>query len=236
MSSTNTGEVFGAIFENNAWGSAESVSGPGSELVNVRQLLRELPGLLRDVGVTSMLDVPCGDFNWMRHVPLGQIEYVGADIVDVLIDSNRAQHGQTNRTFVKLDLLSDALPKSDLILCRDCLFHFSIDDVFKALNAFCDSGSKWLLTTTMIYRSLLRNVPIKTGEWTPLNLEMAPYHLPPPRRLILEGNVTEVCQYTVNDVTFNSPQNDRCLGLWFLDDVAETLVRLGKRVQKAGVR
>ena len=36
---------------------------------------------MRELALTLVLDVPCGDFAWMRHVDLGDAAYVGADIV-----------------------------------------------------------------------------------------------------------------------------------------------------------
>jgi hypothetical protein len=35
--------------------------------------------------VKSLLDIPCGDFHWMRRVNLQGLSYVGADIVRELI-------------------------------------------------------------------------------------------------------------------------------------------------------
>lgn len=220
--------VFSDIFKSNAWGSAESVSGAGSELTNTAQVIRELPHLLRELQVHSLLDVPCGDFNWMQHVDLTGIDYHGADIVDALVVRNTERFARPGRHFSRLDLLSDALPTVDLVLCRDCLFHFSHADAFRALHAVAASRSKWLLTTTFTYRSLPRNADIQTGGWTPINMEMAPFHLPPPRRLIVEGNVTESIIYATDDGSRQYPQSDRSLGLWLVDDVRDTLHKLGR--------
>jgi hypothetical protein len=76
-------------FQKNAWASRESVSGTGSELNRTYHLRRELPVLLSELKVRSLLDLPCGDFNWMAHVELGDIRYVGADIIAELIDRNQ---------------------------------------------------------------------------------------------------------------------------------------------------
>src|SRR4051812_27850000 len=62
--------VFSDIYRNNSWGDAESVSGRGSTLARTEVIRRSLPGLLESVGARSLLDAPCGDFNWMRHVEL----------------------------------------------------------------------------------------------------------------------------------------------------------------------
>lgn len=219
-----TEAVFSKIFAANAWGSSESVSGAGSELKNTAQLIRELSHLLRELGIQSMLDAPCGDFNWMQHVDLAGIDYQGVDIVEELIHANASRFTNASRRFAKCDLLTDPLPKVDLILCRDCLFHFSHADVFRALRAFVASGSRWLLTTTYTYRALPRNGNISTGQWTAINLELPPFNLPPPRRLIIEGNVTEMIVYPTPNGPVQLPQNDRCLGLWSLDVIHDTLM------------
>lgn len=82
-------KVFSEIFQKNAWASRESVSGTGSELNRTYHLRRELPVLLSELKIRSLLDLPCGDFNWMAHVDLGAIHYIGADIIAELIDRNR---------------------------------------------------------------------------------------------------------------------------------------------------
>jgi len=220
--------VFADIHDNNSWGSRESVSGAGSELANTSQLIRELSLLLRDLRIKTLLDLPCGDFNWMQHVDLAGIDYHGADIVEALVQRNSERFTGPGKRFSRMNLLADRLPEVDLIICRDCLFHFSNDDVFKALHAFVDSNARWLLTTTMIYRGLPRNSDIQTGGWTTINLEMPPYLLPPPKRLLLEGNVTELVNYVGPQGVVQYPQNDRCLGLWPIDDIRDTLARIGR--------
>ena len=227
MSTQPTEHIFSSIFATNTWGSTESVSGAGSELQNTAQLIRELPLLLRDFRIRSMLDAPCGDFNWMQHVDLTGIDYHGADIVETLVLRNAERFGSPARRFSKLDILADALPAVDLIFCRDCLFHFSHADLFRALRAFADSRSTWLLTTTFTYRGLPRNDDIATGGWTAINLELPPFNLPPPRRMIIEGNVTESIVYATPNGPLQFPQNDRCLGLWLLEDVHQVLARAG---------
>ena len=97
-------------------------------------------------GIKTMLDIPCGDWFWMQHVDLSNVRYTGADIVEKIIQQNQQYAGE-NIFFRYLDLLSDELPKNDLVFCRDCLVHFSYEDVGKALENLTRSGSKYLLTT-----------------------------------------------------------------------------------------
>jgi SAM-dependent methyltransferase len=217
---SNVTEVFEKIYRERGWHSGESVSGWGSELRNTREIIRELPGLLRRFGVTSVLDVACGDFNWMRHVDLGDIDYTGADIVADLVRMNQVAYGTRHRAFIHLDLLHDPLPDRDLILCRDCLFHFSRADVFRALERFAQTGARYLLSTTFAYRSYPRNADIVTGQWTPVNLEMEPYRLGAPLALLIEGS-NESIAYGPKFGTV--PMSDRCLGLWDMQGVRERM-------------
>ncbi|WP_166653515.1 class I SAM-dependent methyltransferase [Paraburkholderia flava] len=228
MSTDDTSDVFLKIYREQSWPSAGSVSGWGSELPNTAQIIRELPGFLRRFFVRSIVDVPCGDFNWMQHVDLTGIDYTGADIVPDLIAANQATYGSANRRFLHLDLLTDPLPDCDLIFCRDCLFHFSHADVFRAFQTFANSRARYVLTTTFTCRTYPRNGDIVTGQWTPINLEMAPYDLPPPRALLIEGSQEGII-YGPDNVTV--PQFDRCLGLWEIDTIRE---RLRQRDAQAG--
>lgn len=93
---------FSYIFENNLWGSEESRSGIDSTALETEVLKEEIPVILRDIGASSMLDVPCGDFGWMRHVDLDGIRYVGADIVPGIVASTRKKFSSPRRHFLRL--------------------------------------------------------------------------------------------------------------------------------------
>jgi SAM-dependent methyltransferase len=206
---------FAAIFHAGAWGGKDSVSGPGSEPDQTGVLLRELPALFRELQVSTVLDLPCGDFHWMRDVDLSGVAYTGGDIVEEIIQRNWERYRRDNVVFQRLDLLGDDLPPADLVICRDCLVHFSFVDTFRALQNICRSNSTYLLTTTFPARQ--RNTDILTGHWRPLNLAASPFRLPAPLLIINEG-CTEV----------NGEYADKSLGLWRVDDLREALVKRGK--------
>jgi glycosyltransferase involved in cell wall biosynthesis len=195
---------FDKIYENNGFVGTESRSGEGSSLFQTRIIREELPRLLNDLGAWHFLDVPCGDWNWMRHVDLADIQYTGGDIVQTIVDRNNEIHGNERRKFSCLNIVTGPLPKADLIFCRDCLVHLNFADGLAALEQFRKSGAKWLLTTTFIDRD--GNEDLYEGSvWRPLNLEKAPYNLPEAERYINEG-----C--TEGDNMYG----DKCLALWRL--------------------
>lgn len=167
------------IFEKNAWGSQESRSGPGSTLRNTEQLRAELPAILREFQVRTLLDAPCGDFNWMSHV-VDQLDcsYIGIDIVPALIDSNKANHGRDGVEFIQGDIMVFNFPYADMLICRDCLFHLSYIDIKKTLDNFLRSGIQYFMTTTHITEDDFRNKDISTGDWRRINLFLAPFYFP----------------------------------------------------------
>lgn len=174
----DTAEIFTYIYQSNHWRNKESVSGDGSTMEQTQYIRAELPPLLKKYGIQSILDIPCGDFNWMKHVDLTGINYTGADIVKELIDSNNQKYSKPGVSFTTLDLTRDDLPKVDLVITRDCLVHLSEDRVRAAINNIKRSGSKYLLTT--VHGKAKKNRDIVTGDWRPLNLYVAPFNFPVP--------------------------------------------------------
>ena len=176
-------ERFSEIFVTNAWGSADSCSGRGSDLGQTAVIRKTLPDLLREFGVRTMLDIPCGDFHWMRMLDL-DVDYLGADVVSDLIAANNARYGNERRHFQVMDIANDQLPRVDLVFCRDLLVHFSFYDALRAIANLKRSGSTYLLTTTFTNRT--SHYDIETGQWRVINLQLPPFNFPPPLKIINE--------------------------------------------------
>jgi len=200
---STTEEVFTDIYAHNRWGGTASASGTGSHLDQTSVLREALPTLFRELGVVSVLDIPCGDFHWMRTVNLNGMNYIGGDIVRALVRRNKEHYSRPRTEFRQINLLEDPLPQVGIILCRDCLVHLSFSDIIRALRNMCASGSEYLLTTT--FCGPRKNLDILTGDWRPLNLECPPFGFPPPLRLINEGCTEKDGAY-----------QDKALGLWCL--------------------
>ena len=198
--------VFTKIYYNNFWEGKESRSGPGSNLEQTEQIRCELPILIREIGARSILDIPCGDFNWMKEVKLDLDFFIGADVVQELVGNNIKKFGSVDRHFVKLDITKDRLPQVDLVFCRDLLVHLPYRYIFKAINNLRKSNSKYLLTTTFVH--LEKNEDIITGEWRELNLQKAPFCFPVPIKVINDN-----CFIEGGD----SPK--KYLGLWKIADI-----------------
>jgi len=202
----DTAGVFSYIYANNVWGSDESVSGPGSADDATARLRAGIPPLLRDLGVRTLLDAPCGDFGWLSRTDLHGVRYIGLDIVPELVARNSRTFAKRNRRFLAGDLINDPLPGADAILCRDCLVHLSFDQIFAAFANMRASGARYLLSTT--YVEIDANEDAATGDWRPLNLTLPPFGLPEPEALIVEG-----CEEG------DGAYADKSLGLWRVADL-----------------
>jgi hypothetical protein len=194
-------EAFEYIHRTRHWAGGESVSGEGATEAQTGRLRQIVADVVRDLGVRTLLDVPCGDFGWMRTVDLGGARYIGGDIVPALIAERQARDADDRHAFVVLDVAGDPLPAADLILCRDVFVHFSFADIRRTIDNIRRSGIPRLLTTTFPDHAV--NEDITTGDWRLLNLERAPFHFPPPERLLNEGCTEGGGIYA-----------DKSLGLW----------------------
>lgn len=168
MENQDIAGVFSSIYHKNSWGSPESRSGPGSG-VNRTGGLR---GILRDVlssyYIKTMLDLPCGDFNWMKEMDLSDLTYLGGDIVPDLIDRNNGSYGRDNVKFSVIDAVEGPIPRADLIFCRDMMVHLPFEMIGRVLKNFRESGSRYLLATT--FTGLSSEIDIKVGSWRPIDM------------------------------------------------------------------
>lgn len=194
----DTKDVFENIYKKNLWQSEESVSGIGSEEKSTKSLVKHLPEIFKKLNVRTILDAPCGDFLWMNKVDYKFNRYIGIDIVQDLIIKNKNNYSNDINTFLCLNIICDTLPKTDLILCRDCFIHLSFKDIFATIENFKKSNAKYLLTTT--YKNLNKNIDIYTGNFRKINLIKAPFLFPIPELEIHE-------------------ENDKYLSLWRISDL-----------------
>jgi SAM-dependent methyltransferase len=204
-------ERFQRIHDTNLWGAAASVSGLGSEIDATAVLRAELPDLLQRLEVTSLLDAPCGDAGWIAKADLG-VRVIGVDVVPDLIEGlcARSVRGEIVGDYSLADITCDPLPRTDAILCRDCLVHFSFANIARAVESFRRSDATWLITTT--FPEWQTNIDCEDGDWRALNFERAPFEWGAPHELLNE-----------NCMEAGGGWRDKSLGVWRLSDIAASL-------------
>lgn len=171
-------ERFELIYNENFWESEESRSGIGSEIENTKEVLKALEHFIKEFKTKSIIDIPCGDYNWMSSMDMRNLKYQGHDIVKQLITDNKKKFKNSNISFFHSDITNSKLGKADLMLVRDCLVHFSFEDIKKSIFRIKQSRSKYLMTTSFV--NVDKNMDIYSADWRPINLEKDPFNFPKP--------------------------------------------------------
>lgn len=180
-------EHFINVFKKNAWQSSESFSGLGSTLDQTLELRLGLHSAIKQLNVKNVIDIPCGDSNWMRHEKFYNLKYLGIDIVPQVIQQNVMR----NQNYPLIDFqVGDFtsfrnFPQTDLVITRDLFVHLNYSDIAKCLRTFIDSGSKYLGVTT--FRKVPSNTDLEYPAsiqqiigWRPINVAIAPFNLKDP--------------------------------------------------------
>jgi SAM-dependent methyltransferase len=217
---------FGEVFKNNIWGDPLSSSGPGSSLEQTRVIRTYIPSLLRRLQIRSMLDIPCGDFFWMKEISaeldLVLSVYIGADIVAEVIQQNKERYQRPKFHFEVLDLTRDDLPKCDLVMIRDCFIHLSFSSIADAILNVQRSGATYLLASTYTMPRPNPDVEGVSILGRVLNLCTPPFNFPDPLDLIEEKCTEQDGKYS-----------DKSLGLWRLQDLNVMQLRRRIRARRA---
>jgi hypothetical protein len=167
---------FDQIYEKNLWRSKETRSGEGSEVNYTASLRNWLIRKLPKLKVKRLVDAPCGDFNWMKKVVFkSSFYYFGFDIVNSIIKKNKF-YSNAKIKFWTANICKDQLPNCDLLMVRDCLFHFSYEDINKFLKNINKIKYKYLLTTTHIVGKNFTNCDIITGDFRIIDLFSYPFN------------------------------------------------------------
>ncbi len=200
----DSARVFGAFYREGWWGSGESRSGRGSELATTTVFRAAFEAwLAKHTDVVSILDAPCGDFNWMDVMRWPHpVRYLGGEVVAELVDNLTLRHAGPDRAFRLLDIIADQAPQADLWLCRDAMIHFPFALGARVVANAVASGTRYFLSTT--FPNAANDIDCPLGGYHKVNLALPPFGLGPPQTLL-------------PDPAENN-QTDRFIGVWQLQD------------------
>jgi len=180
---------FTLIKNANFWGSSESKSGTGSDIVRTQVISQNLGHIIKEYDIKSILDCPCGDMNFMKEIfskdPTIACKYSGMDIVPELIKENKIKFPDV--CFIEGDL--SKLNKSyDLIIVKDLLQHLRTKTQLEIICALKESGSKYLLINHEPH--IKRNLYVYIDPaplWIKFNLTLEPFNFKPVKELKSDG-------------------------------------------------
>ena len=206
-------EIFNLVYDTRDWSSEESISGHGSSMIHTASERMRLPLLFEKYDIKRIVDVACGDFNWIKRVAGGVDYYRGTDIVERLVDSNNKKYSIPRKIeFQHNDIIDGEFINDgefDAIIAKDVLVHFPTVDVIKVIEKFKESGIKYLFATHFYELPLNPDIIIH-GQWRPMNLTKDPFNLGSPIEIIKEKS--EFYNWDINDKLVKV--NDKSLSLW----------------------
>lgn len=172
--------VFEQIYKLERWGKGKG-SGTGSDPKYCEKYLKYLELILGDktLGVNSVLDIGCGDWQLYGNFEWAGIDYTGCDISQVALDLAATR---TDRKLVKVSGLAETLNlihtvEPDLILIKDVMQHWTDEEISYFLNEL-KSTSCWKHVVTSNNWKFHRD-PTKNGQprvldrysWAPIPVD-----------------------------------------------------------------
>jgi len=172
------GGLFTEIYRRSLWwGGGESKSGVGSSLEWTQQIRSVLPGVIRHLDIRSMVDLSCGDWNWMKEIKNDLCDYTGIDVVKEAIDANGQKFADEKTRFLyqgAFDFLRASPDKFyDLGLCRHTFEHLPTPytcKVLKEVKRVCH----YALLTSSLQRMENTDLPMQQ-LYRKVDLESDPY-------------------------------------------------------------
>ena len=166
-------------------GLPETFCGRGSTLRRTKKIRKQLPGIFHRFGIRTLLDVPCGDCNWISRMDL-PVKYYGIDLSERNVNAALEREWKNpswKRRIIQGNCLTAHWPKVDAILSRDFFQHLSIDDIHAMLVRIKTSGAKYLFGTCYT-KDINREIDEKM--YRPVNIEIEPFNFGKPMMKIEE--------------------------------------------------
>ena len=166
--------IFSKIYEHNVWNNNDSnvpLSGPGSSLENTKIFRQFLEATIDKYDIKSVIDLGCGDCTWIPTTKTFSIDYMGIDIVESVINKNITKYGNK---FVHGNIIEMEIPKGDLFIIRDVIFHMKLDNILKLFNNIKDKF-KYIMITSCINLKNKDQLDDKY-HYTEVNLNIEPFN------------------------------------------------------------
>jgi len=182
-------KIFTSIYKSNHWVQDEdvlskefiSVSGHGSNL-NTEQfynLVKNFTKIINKYDINSIIDMPCGDFLWIKEIIKNKnIEYLGIDIVEELIEENKKKYQDKKIKFECHDIVNfSTIKELDLILIRDLFIHIKNSEIKKIIHNIKNMNFKYVMLNSYNNKE---NKDVVIGQHRKVNLLIEPFNMKKP--------------------------------------------------------
>jgi hypothetical protein len=203
-------KVFTDIYEKNIWGSKETRSGRGSELKATTKVVKSLPLIFEKYNITGIVDIGCGECNWINKLFPELKYYLGIDVVNDIIINNISKYGSEQ---IEFDIEEFPYWMANLygntyqaVLFADVLVHLPTYVVKQYIDAIKETNIQYIFATTFPELNPNTDVEISEISWRPINMAIEPYNLGEPLEMI-RYNEFYVCKT-------GEKIKEKYIGLW----------------------
>ena len=133
---------FTNIYEKELWGRGKG-SGAGSRPKFNAPYIAFLENFLRDNNIKSVIDFGCGDWQFSQYIDWGNVNYLGLDVVDSVIENNKKQFPEYS--FISDTTVFPYLEGRELILIKDVIMHWPNKEIVSFLDKLITYNIKILL-------------------------------------------------------------------------------------------
>lgn len=172
-------QTFSKIYQVNAWGHG---SGLGSTVEYTKEYRIFLQNFLNTIGVKTVLDIGCGDWQSTKLIDWSKHQYIGVDCVESVINNNQKLYSKDNIQFKVHDIIGNGWDTPvDLIIIKDVLQHWPTTTINKVLPQLRNKA-KYLLVINCANQPA--NVPdIPLGGMRHLSHKLSPLNTYRPKLL-----------------------------------------------------
>ena len=129
-------DVFSTIYQRGVWGKADTFdSGAGSrDPEQYRNYVEALTRFMASLAEKpDVVDLGCGDFHIGNQIRPFANRYIAGDVVELLVERNKAKFADLDVDFRVIDMTADELPPGDIVTIKQVLQHLSNDLVAKVV-------------------------------------------------------------------------------------------------------
>ena len=148
-------------------------SGPGSTVEFSKPYRDFVENFIYAYQIKRVLDLGCGDGVIASHINWQGAAYLGVDCIRERVDRNRKEYPQLDFEHSDLRLVK---PQYDLVLVKDVIQHWPLQDVVEWLAMFVKCEFKYALITNCNYAAIEPvNSDVPLGGWRPIDLTAPPF-------------------------------------------------------------
>lgn len=147
-------------------------SGPGSTVEFSAPYRSFVERFIIENRIKSVYDLGCGDGVVASNIDYHGALYLGIDCIAERVERNRMLYGHIGQ-FECRDLRS-AHPRSDLVLVKDVIQHWTTDEIIAWLAHMRRCAFRYALITNCTYGETV-NTDVETGGWRAIDLTKPPF-------------------------------------------------------------